>query len=633
MPVRDLLSAASGASSATYIEDVFSTYLYTGTGATQTITNGIDLAGKGGLTWIKGRSGATGHRLTDTVRGATKSLESNSTAAEVTESTGLTVFGSTGFTIGADTDYNTSSATYASWTFRKQPKFFDVVTYTGTSSNRTIAHNLGSVPGMMIVKCTSNNGYSWIVYHRSLNVGGNGSGSSYAYLNDTAAAGAAAAFWNATDPTSSVFTVGTSAAVNQSGYTYVAYLFAHNAGGFGTSGADNVISCGTYTTDGSGNATINLGYEPQYVLYKRSTASENWFVLDVMRGFSVGSNDARLFPSTSDAENTGVNYGYPTATGFNMVAPDSATYIYMAIRRPMKVPTDATKVFKPISTPPSSIVTAGFVPDFSITKQTDNGAGASSATYAGSRLQGNGVYLSMSDTSAEGSFGWSWDSVSNKFSQSSVGTPVYSELFARATGFFDQVCYTGTGSATTQAHNLGVIPELIIVKERSSTNAWWIYHLATGNTNYSVLNTTAIPVTSLTAWNNTTPTSSVFSIGTGTPVNASTQTYVAYLFATCPGVSKVGSYTGTGATQTINCGFTGGARFVLIKRTDATGDWYVWDTARGMVSGTDPSLLLNSTAVEVNANSVYTATTGFQIVSTAAGINASGGSYIFLAIA
>jgi hypothetical protein len=125
----------------------------------------------------------------------------------------------------------------------------------------------------------------------------------------------------------------------------------------------------------------------------------------------------------------------------------------------------------------------------------------------------------------------------------------------------------------------------------------------------------------------------VFSLGTATEVNTSTATYVAYLFATCPGVSKVGSYTGTGATQTINCGFTGGARFVLIKRTDSIGDWYIWDTVRGMVSGTDPSLLPNTTNAEVNANSVYTATTGFQIVSTAAGINASGGTYIFLAIA
>ena len=161
--------AQSASVAANYIEDVFSTYLYTGTGANLTITNNIDLSTKGGLTWIKGRSGATGHRLTDTARGVTKSLESNSTAAEVTESTGLTAFGTTGFTIGADADYNTSAATYASWTFREQAKFFDVVTYTGNgTAGRTVAHNLGSVPGCIIVKCTSLGGDNWSVYHRSL---------------------------------------------------------------------------------------------------------------------------------------------------------------------------------------------------------------------------------------------------------------------------------------------------------------------------------------------------------------------------------------------------------------------------------------------------------------------------------
>jgi hypothetical protein len=111
--------------------------------------------------------------------------------------------------------------------------------------------------------------------------------------------------------------------------------------------------------------------------------------------------------------------------------------------------------------------------------------------------------------------------------------------------------------------------------------------------------------------------------------------YVAYLFATCAGVSKVGSYTGTATTLQIDCGFTSGARFVLIKRTDSTGDWYVWDTARGIVSGNDPYLLLNSTAAEVtNTDYIDTYSAGFEISSTApAAINASGGTYIFLAIA
>jgi hypothetical protein len=100
-------------------------------------------------------------------------------------------------------------------------------------------------------------------------------------------------------------------------------------------------------------------------------------------------------------------------------------------------------------------------------------------------------------------------------------------------------------------------------------------------------------------------------------------------------VSKVGSYTGNGTTQAIACGFTGGARFVLIKRTDSTGDWYVWDSARGIVAGNDPYLLLNSTAAEVTGTDyIDTSATGFEISSTApAAINASGGTFVFLAIA
>jgi hypothetical protein len=210
-------------------------------------------------------------------------------------------------------------------------------------------------------------------------------------------------------------------------------------------------------------------------------------------------------------------------------------------------------------------------------------------------------------------------------------------FFRRYPSVFDIVCYTGNGSAGGQtiSHNLTVAPELMIVKERSAVANWRIYAASQGVSAYAAINSTAAFATDANnPWK--TPTSTTFGVGDGTywtSLNQSGETFVAYLFATLAGVSKVGSYSGTGATQTINCGFAGGARWVMVKRTDSTGDWYVWDTTRGMVSGTDPSYKLNTTDAEVNANSVYTATTGFQIVSTAAGINASGGTYIFLAIA
>jgi hypothetical protein len=197
------------------------------------------------------------------------------------------------------------------------------------------------------------------------------------------------------------------------------------------------------------------------------------------------------------------------------------------------------------------------------------------------------------------------------------------------------VCYTGTGADRTITHNLGVAPEMIIFKRRDSTGWWMVYHTALGAGNVIYLHRNFASGT----WggmDSTSPTSTQITLDSADiDVNASGGTYVAYLFASVTGVSKVGSYTGTGTTQTINCGFTAGARFVMIKRTDSTGDWYVWDTARGIVSGNDPYLLLNDTAAEVTSTDyIDPANSGFEISSTApAAINANGGTFIFLAIA
>jgi hypothetical protein len=215
--------------------------------------------------------------------------------------------------------------------------------------------------------------------------------------------------------------------------------------------------------------------------------------------------------------------------------------------------------------------------------------------------------------------------------------------FKRAPGFFDVVCYTGTGSAgQTFAHNLSVVPEMMIVKKRNNPGSWAVYHSGVNGgvnpENYHLFLQADVgqATDSNYYWYNTKPTASVFTLGISANVNQSAaNNYVAYLFASCPGVSKVGSYTGTGTTLQVNCGFTAGARFVMIKRTDSTGDWYVWDTARGIVAGNDPYLLLNSTAAEVTSTDyIDTFSAGFEISSTApAAINASGGTYIFLAIA
>ena len=613
-----------------YIEDVFSTWLYTGNGSTQTITNGIDLSGQGGLTWIKSRSYSDTHRIFDTARGVYNYLDSASTAAQNGNSSTLTAFNANGFSIGASTGVNQNTSTYASWTFRKQPKFFDVVTYTGDGTNyRDIPHSLGSTPGCVIVKQTSAAGNNWRIWHRSLTSG---------YMLAFTTAGEYTDLDYITGATSTTFQVGTRGGgpVNASGSTYVAYLFAHNAGGFGLTGTDNVISCGSYTTNGSGTATVNLGYEPQFVIAKASSTTSAWLMNDNMRGFTT-SDAAGLFANTSGAEGTyaGLN---PTATGFTDpgMFGASTTVIYIAIRRgPMKTPTSGTSVFDvqtssgaagtqittafPIDLVYALVRTAGehdMLDRLRGISNTSAGSPTLDTTTTDFESSKNVIY--NADQNVGYKIGSYFGGISNVFYN-----------FRRAPGFFDEVCYTGTGSARTVAHNLGVAPELMIVKSRSGVRPWDVYAASLGNGNEIRLNETSAAGSSL-AWNNTTPTSTVFSLSNGSIVNAASENYVAYLFASCPGVSKVGSYTGTGGTQTISCGFA--ARFVFIKRTDSTGNWWVWDTARGMVSGTDPRLTLNTTDAELNNNWVYTDANGFQIVTTDATVNASGGSYIYLAI-
>ena len=654
MPLaKNLIEAAGNATQANYIEDVFSTYLYTGNDSTQTITNNIDLSTKGGLVWMKKRDGAPYHVLCDTARGVTKNLYSNATDAQATTPTALTAFNTNGFSLGSSNGVNgtTSGTTYVSWTFRKQPKFFDVVTYTGTGSAQTIAHNLGATPGCMIVKQSSASGQSWVVYHKDMQPG-SPAYNYFMYLNATDG-NTGYSFWNSTAPTSTDFTVGTANQINQSGQTYVAYLFASDAGGFGASGSENVITCGTYTGTGTAGLTVSLGYEPQWVLIKKSNGADYWYIEDNMRGMPTtpgNTSGAALFANDSMAEyGSNVNI-YPTATGFVLnntnggLNASGGSYIYIAIRRgPMKVPTDGTKVFASVtSSATTGTITSGFPTDLVLSLDRTTGS-TNFNRMAQDRLRGAFNILDTSATTYEfantstASFTSNTGAVLNGGSLYANG--FVHQQFRRAPSFFDEVCYTGTGSAGTKTHNLGVAPELVIIKKRSATGQWLVGVSFTATNSKVGLLSYDYDLGTATYGSGEgfsgQPTSTTISLGTDTSVNASGSTYVAYLFATCAGVSKVGSYTGTGSTQTIDCGFAAGARFVLVKATSTTGNWIVVDTARGLVSGNDPTLLLNSTAAEVTTNDWFDPySAGFELSSAGGNLaNTNGVSYIFLAIA
>lgn len=635
-----------------YIEDMFSTYPYTGNGTTQTITNDIDLLNKGGLTWIKARNRVDNHALIDTVTGAGtgpssyKFLSSNLTTAIKTDSTtGISAFNTNGFSLsGPNGTINGASFKYVAWTFREQPKFFDVVTWTGNNvSGRAIPHNLKSVPGCIIVKCT-NNAQNWVVWHRSLSAG------QFMLFNGTNAVNTNSAIFTTTTPTSTEFYVGADAASNSSTLTYVAYVFAHDAGGFGLTGTDNVISCGDYNGN-NGNNIITLGYEPQWLLIKETTVGDGnsyWAMDDVRRGgVTAVGNVAQLQSNSTAAEDAlGIVTTGPraTATGFEYVAGtlgaynrSGSKYIYIAVRRgPMKVPTLGTSVFSVDTTTTQSDLTSTLTfPDMGLFKDRTTVANwfvsdrlrNFSAAYYTPTLYTNLENAEATPTTGDTITANGYNNVIYAGGAGVAGNYPLLYSFRRAPGFFDEVCYTGTGASLT--HNLNATPELIIVKARGTTGPWRVSSVAT---------TGIVLLNSANAKNSTDPFQTVTPC-TATTMNLSNVSAnisnVAYLFATVAAVSKVGSYTGTGALQTVACGFTTGTRFVLIKRTDAVGDWYVWDSARGISSGTDPYLLLNSTAAEVTVNNyVDTDTTGFKVTAAApAALNAVGGTYIFLAIA
>lgn len=314
------------------VADVFSVDTYSGNNSSLTITNGIDLAGQGGLVWLKDRSYAgAGHQLYNTANGVQKLVSSSSTAGLTGAIASLQTFTSSGFSINNDYSANASGYTYVGWTFRKAAKFFDVVTYTGTGTTMTVAHSLGSVPGCIFVKRTNAAG-GWLSYHRAAvnpAAPADGPEKCQIILQSTAAV-EQSPYWNNTAPTSAVFTVKGGEATNISSAIYVAYIFAHDATG--------IIDCGSYTGNGSGTGpTVTLGWQPQYVMIKRMDDTGAWYIYDSARSTSnprinklLANSDAAEDTADEDVDFNATSFQLKsTAAGINA---NTGTYMYMAIK-------------------------------------------------------------------------------------------------------------------------------------------------------------------------------------------------------------------------------------------------------------------------------------------------------------
>jgi hypothetical protein len=430
------------------------------------------------------------------------------------------------------------------------------VTWTGdgtATSSKNIPHNLGSVPACIIAKNITSS-TDWAVYHQntgigtaarialSLNSTSQSTGNTNVLTSDTE--------FNLEQ---TLWTYAGSNDFNVSGQTYVAYLFASDAGGFGDDGDESIIKCGNYTGNGAASNPITLGFEPQWILLKRTDIAGDWGIIDTMRGWSYDTEGV-LKPNTSGATDNGNTEGNPTATGFDIgngnYNINTRNYIYIAIRRPMKTPESGTEVFNPDLADASvaPLWEAPFPVDLGMYAKRDS----STATfYAGTRLTGTGR-LSTWNTAAEvtdGSF--KWDYMDGWFNNAFTDSQYLGYGFKRATGFFDVVAYTGNESTRTINHNLGVAPEMMIIKARESLfpyeAGWVVYHSAISPADSIYLSQNGSSSGASFQFASTEPTSSVFTLGSAIDVNMSGKDFISYHFATLAGVSKVGSYTGTGS--------------------------------------------------------------------------------------
>ena len=316
----------------------FNTKLYTGSGGTNNIT-GLDF--QPDWVWLKSRSATASNVLQDAIRGNNKSIKTNTTAAEFTQSF-FTSFNSDGFTVATtEPDVNANGTTYASWNWKANGQGssntagtintsytsanttsgFSIIQYTGNgSSGATIGHGLGVVPKAVIVKLTSGSGYDWGVYHASL---GN---TKNLRLNLTDTVATSTAFWNDTTPSSSLVYLGNNATVNGSGSTYIAYCFADVPG---------FSKMGSYQGNANANGSfIYTGFRPAFLVVKNTQLADNWSMFN-SKALGYNTYNHIMYPDLANTESNGLPIdflanGFKWRTAAGMANGNNQKLIYMA---------------------------------------------------------------------------------------------------------------------------------------------------------------------------------------------------------------------------------------------------------------------------------------------------------------
>lgn len=657
----------------------FNTVLYTGDGSATRAITGVGF--EPDIVWIKARSGGYSHNLQDSSRGGGSSTALNPNLTLAAGTYGIygfvSSFDTDGFTVGAGSSsnvhVNNNGTTYVAWSWKvnggttssntngtitstvqvNTKTGTSIVQWTGTGSSGTIGHGLSSAPEMLILKDTSNN-YNWYVFTTAT-----GSNIRIEGLNTDAAATAATS--EMTTTSTLIENVPGTASLNTSGANMIIYAF-HSVAGFS--------KIGSYTGNGSAaGPIINTGFEPAFLMIKGSSNPGSWWMWDNKRNTTNPRNNI-VRADTDGAEVTNTTYDVNfLSNGFQLIGTNTdvngsgRTYIYLAFAAdPSAAPVLADSFNIATYTGNSStqnIQGLGFSPSF-VWIKSKNVSGANHNIYdsvrgAGKVILSNSTLAEVTTTEMTGFssdgfnftgtaldsnnignnlVAWAWKA--NSAPAINTDGSIDSIVSVNANAGFSIVSYTGNNTAgATIGHGLSQTPELLIVKNLDILSNWLVYHKdmsAAPETDYLLLNTTDAVADLDTIWNDTAPTSSVFSVGTSSNTNGLND-FIAYCFHSVSGYSKFGSYTGNGSATgpVVTTGFQ--PDYLMIKRTDVAGyGWYIWDSVRSTSNPRTLFLAANSANAEGNiANSVDFNANDFQLKNTDPAWNQSGGNYIYMA--
>ena len=417
---------------------------------------------------------------------------------------------------------------------------------------------------------------------------------------------------------------------------------------FGENSDSNAIKTGSYVGTGSAGLVVNVGWEPQILMIKRIDSGGDWYTYDSARGVVTDGDDAVLRANSSNVEADADHIEF-TPTGFNLtstssgVNSDGGKWLYIAVRRPdgyvgkLYGAGEGTSVFAMDTGNSSATIPtfdSGFPVDFMIRKNYQSTVQwTSGSRLTGlSRLAPNENYVEVSDSTV------TWDS-NVGWGSTEQGTALISHMWKRHTGM-DLVAYKGDGVTTGRQipHSLNKTIEMMWVKNRDASKDWVVYHhQVNGGTNpeqyIMKLNTDGGQHGTSSRWKDTAPTDKAFTVGGRDEVNEDGENFIAVLFASVDKISSVGGYAGSSGNVSVTTGFQ--PRFILIKRTNSTGQWALFDTVRGLTSSGsngDYVIYLNQTwSQQAEGTYIDLSSTGFTVTSDWAGINAASNDYIYYA--